>query len=120
MKRNLYDSGLDQNRANFAPLSPLPFLQRAATVFPALPAVVHGRGKNALRLTWSEVYRRCRLLASRACEARHRARRYGGRDAAEHAGDGRSALRCSNDRGSAQCAEHSTRCGVDRVSAEAR
>ena len=64
MKRNLYDSGLDQNRANFAPLSPLPFLQRAATVFPALPAVVHGRGKSALRLTWSGLYRRCRLLAS--------------------------------------------------------
>ena len=63
MKR-LFESGLDQNPANFAPLSPLPFLQRAATVFPALPAVVHGRGENALRLTWSELYRRCRLLAS--------------------------------------------------------
>jgi fatty-acyl-CoA synthase len=64
MKRNLFDSGLDRNAANFAPLSPLPFLQRAATVFPVLPAVVHGREKNALRLTWSELYRRCRLLAS--------------------------------------------------------
>ena len=64
MKRNLFDSGLERNPANFAPLSPLPFLQRSATVFPALPAVVHGHGKNAQRLTWSELYRRCRMLAS--------------------------------------------------------
>ena len=64
MKRGIFDSGLTQNAANFAPLSPLPFLQRAATVFPALPAVVHGYGKKAQRLTWSELYRRCRTLAS--------------------------------------------------------
>ncbi len=64
MKRNLFDSGLDRNAANFAPLSPLPFLERAATVFPALPAVVHGHGRNALRLTWAQLYQRCRRLAS--------------------------------------------------------
>jgi fatty-acyl-CoA synthase len=66
MKRGIFDSGLTQNAANFAPLSPLPFLQRAATVFPALPAVVHGYGKKAQRLTWSELYRRCRMLRTLA------------------------------------------------------
>ena len=64
MTPNLFDSGLDRNAANYSPLSPLPFLERAATVFPSLPAVVHGRGANALRLSWAELYVRCRRLAS--------------------------------------------------------
>jgi fatty-acyl-CoA synthase len=61
---NLFDSGLDRNAANYSQLSPLPFLERAATVFPSLPAVVHGRGANALSLSWAELYVRCRRLAS--------------------------------------------------------
>ncbi len=59
----IFDRGLERNAANFAPLSPLPFLERAATVFPSLPAVVHGRGSNALRLSWAQLYDRCRRLA---------------------------------------------------------
>ncbi len=64
MTANLFDRGLERNAANYAPLSPLPFLERAASVFPSLTAVVHGRGPNALRVTWAELYVRCRRLAS--------------------------------------------------------
>ncbi len=55
-----YAAGLDQNQANHVPLSPLTFLERAATVFPHKPAVIHGDRV----LTWKETYTRCRRLAS--------------------------------------------------------
>ena len=55
-----YLTGLDRNQANFAPLTPLTFLERAAYVYPNRVAVVHG----ALRQTWAETYTRCRRLAS--------------------------------------------------------
>ncbi len=57
---NPYSTGLDQNPANYVPLSPLSFLQRAAEVYPSHTSVVHGQ----LRYTWSETYRRSRQLAS--------------------------------------------------------
>jgi len=55
-----YDTDLDKNPANYVPLSPLGFLERAASVFPKRLSVVHGR----TRFTWSETYARCRRLAS--------------------------------------------------------
>ena len=55
-----YEQGLDRNPANFAPLTPLSFLERAAHVYPHRVAVVHG----GIRRTWSETYARCRRLAS--------------------------------------------------------
>src|SRR3954469_22861470 len=57
---NSYNAGLDKNAANYTPLSPLSLLARAAHVYPQRVAAVHG----ALRLTWSEVYARCRRLGS--------------------------------------------------------
>ena len=54
-----YGSGLDKNPANFEPLSPLQFLERAASVFPDRTSVIHGDR----RYTWSETYARCRRLA---------------------------------------------------------
>ena len=57
---NPYDTHLDRNAANYVPLSPLGFLQRAAAVFPQRPAVVHG----TRRYSWAETYGRCRRLAS--------------------------------------------------------
>ncbi|MBM3733695.1 MAG: acyl-CoA synthetase [Acidimicrobiia bacterium] len=57
---SIYDRDLDRNAANFAPLSPLTFLERAAAVYPAHIAVIHGRK----RFTWKETYARCRRLAS--------------------------------------------------------
>ena len=57
---NPYQSGLDKNAANFTPLSPLTFIERAASVYPKRLAVVYGE----LRRNWSETYKRCRRLAS--------------------------------------------------------
>lgn len=57
---SIFDRDLPRNEANFAPLSPLSFLERAAEVYPQRTAVVHG----SLRRTWRETYDRCRRLAS--------------------------------------------------------
>ncbi|HEX6265503.1 MAG TPA: AMP-binding protein, partial [Burkholderiales bacterium] len=59
-KANAFSRGLDRNPANFAPLTPLSFIERAAYVYPQRPAVVHG----ARRFTWRQTYERCRRLAS--------------------------------------------------------
>ena len=56
---SIYDRDLDRNPANFAPLTPLSFLERAAAVYPDHPSVIHGRK----RFTWTETYARCRRLA---------------------------------------------------------
>jgi fatty-acyl-CoA synthase len=55
-----YDQHLGRNPANFVPLTPLQFLERAAAVFPGHPSVVHGKR----RYTWAETYERARRLAS--------------------------------------------------------
>ncbi|MBS97410.1 MAG: acyl-CoA synthetase [Oceanospirillaceae bacterium] len=55
-----YTLGLDQNPANYTPLSPLSFIARTAAVFPERTAVVH----QQVRRTWAETYSRCRRLAS--------------------------------------------------------
>ena len=57
---SIFDQDLPRNEANFAPLTPLSFIERAAEVYPDKTAVVHGD----LRRTWAEVYARCRQLAS--------------------------------------------------------
>ena len=57
---NIYQQALDQNLANYAPLTPLTFLERAASVYPERVAIIHGD----LRQTWAETYRRSCLLAS--------------------------------------------------------
>ncbi|CAN5582002.1 acyl-CoA synthetase [soil metagenome] len=56
----IFDQDLPQTQANFAPLTPLDFLERTAQVYPKRLAIVHG----ALQRNWSEVYSRCRQLAS--------------------------------------------------------
>ncbi len=55
-----YDTGLDRNAANYQPLSPLTFLERAAQVFPDRTAIIHGR----LSFTYADFYARSRRLAS--------------------------------------------------------
>jgi fatty-acyl-CoA synthase len=55
-----YDPGLERNPANFQPLTPLSFLERAASVFPDQTAILHGR----LRRSYSDFYARARRLAS--------------------------------------------------------
>jgi len=55
-----YDIDLDRNPANFQPLTPLSFLERAAAVFPAHTAILHGARKS----NYAEFYARSRRLAS--------------------------------------------------------
>ncbi len=57
---NPYEMDLDRNAANFVPLTPLTFIERAASVYPRHTAVVHG----PVRRDWAETYARCRRLAS--------------------------------------------------------
>ncbi|MGQ0664001.1 MAG: acyl-CoA synthetase [Pseudomonadota bacterium] len=58
--RDPYSVDLDRKAANFAPLTPLAFLARAAAVFPRRTAIVHG----AHRQSWAQTHARCRRLAS--------------------------------------------------------
>ena len=60
MAANPYTVGLDQNPANYVPLSPLSFLERSAFVYPKRIAVIQG----SRQYTWKESYDRCRQLAS--------------------------------------------------------
>ena len=60
MSTNPYETDLDRNPANFAALTPLSFLERAASVYPDRVAIVHG----PLQQTWGTTYARCRRLAS--------------------------------------------------------
>ena len=55
-----FDRDLDRNPANFQPLTPLRFLERAAGTFPNRTAIIHG----ALHRPYSEFYARARRLAS--------------------------------------------------------
>lgn len=60
MAANPYNTDLDRNPANYQPLTPLTFLERAASVFPGHTAIIHG----ALRRNYAEFYARSRQLAS--------------------------------------------------------
>lgn len=59
-RMNPYNVDLDQNPANYQPLTPLTFLERAAQVFPDYVAIIHGD----LRRSYADFYRRARQLAS--------------------------------------------------------
>ncbi|MGJ7507444.1 acyl-CoA synthetase [Variovorax sp. GT1P44] len=54
------EEGLQRRQANHVPLSPLSFLERAAKVYPDKVAVVH----DDRRITYAELCRRCKRLAS--------------------------------------------------------
>ena len=55
-----YDLHLERNPANFQPLTPLTFLERAAAIFPDRVAIRHG----ALARTYRDYYARSRRLGS--------------------------------------------------------
>lgn len=57
---NPYNTDLDRNPANHQPLTPLTFLERAASVFPDHTAIIHG----PLRRSYAAFYARSRRLAS--------------------------------------------------------
>ena len=57
---NPYEYGMPRDAANFQALSPLSFLERAASVYPQRLALINGN----LRQTWGETYSRAIRLAS--------------------------------------------------------
>jgi fatty-acyl-CoA synthase len=58
---SIFDENLDRNSANYAPLSPVRFVERSAEIFGERIAVIHGRR----RYTWEEVgYRTARLSSA--------------------------------------------------------
>ena len=57
---NIYEQDLGKNSANYAPLTPLNFLERCASVYPEKPSIIHGDRVYK----WSETYQRSCLLAS--------------------------------------------------------
>jgi fatty-acyl-CoA synthase len=58
--RKPYETGLDRVAANYQPLTPLSFLERAAQVFPDHIAIIHGKQ----RVHYADFYARARRLAS--------------------------------------------------------
>ncbi|CAN5857365.1 acyl-CoA synthetase [soil metagenome] len=60
MNIDLYEHGLDKNSANFAALSPMSFVERAAEVFGDAPAIIHGQR----RANWRELRERSARLAA--------------------------------------------------------
>ncbi|MDG2302212.1 MAG: acyl-CoA synthetase [Gammaproteobacteria bacterium] len=57
---HIYERDLDKNAANYAALSPLSWVERAAAVYPKRTSVVHGD----IQYTWEETFTRCRRLSS--------------------------------------------------------
>jgi fatty-acyl-CoA synthase len=55
-----YETGLDRVAANYQPLTPLSFLERAARTFPQHTAIIHGKQ----RTNYATFYARSRRLAS--------------------------------------------------------
>ena len=55
-----FEQNLDKNNANFVPLTPLTFLERAKDIYPNYEALVYEDRKY----TWSEIYKRCIQFAS--------------------------------------------------------
>jgi len=60
MSTNPFDPDLVRNPANHQPLTPLTFLERAASVYPDRVAIIHG----GQRTTYADYYARARRLAS--------------------------------------------------------
>jgi fatty-acyl-CoA synthase len=55
-----YNKNLEKNNANFVPLTPISFLERAKDIYPNYEALVYENRKY----TWSEIYKRCIKFAS--------------------------------------------------------
>ena len=113
---DVFEIGLDSNAANYAALTPLTFIERAAFVYPEHVALVYGE----VRRSWAETYGRCCQLASALAAARHRQGRYGGGNRQQHSRDFRSSFRRPDDRGGVEHAQHAARLRGARLHAAAR
>src|SRR5215469_15066030 len=57
---SIFEQDLDRTAANYVPLSPISFLERAARVYGSRVAVIHGER----RYSYGEMLERCRRLGS--------------------------------------------------------
>ena len=65
MSDESYRRDLERREANFQPLTPITFLERAARVFPDHPAILHGEE----RISYAAFWQRARQLASALVKA---------------------------------------------------
>ena len=57
---NQFSTGLNKNKANYVPLTPLSFITRAKDIYPNYESVVYGNRSY----TWLQTYNRCTKFAS--------------------------------------------------------
>tara|TARA_Y100000996_G_scaffold392824_1_gene355857 strand:+ start:6242 stop:7858 length:1617 start_codon:yes stop_codon:yes gene_type:complete len=57
---NKYNQNLDKNPANYVPLTPISFLERAKDIYPNYEALIY----EDKSFTWSQIYKRCTKFAS--------------------------------------------------------
>ncbi len=57
---NKYNQNLDKNPANYVPLTPISFLERAKDIYPNYEALVY----EDKRFTWKQIFKRCIKFAS--------------------------------------------------------
>jgi fatty-acyl-CoA synthase len=62
---NAYEQDLDRREANFQPLTPLSYLERAAKVFPDHVAIIHGAQRMSYREFWTRSLKLASALAKR-------------------------------------------------------
>ncbi|MCC6204410.1 MAG: acyl-CoA synthetase [Hyphomicrobiales bacterium] len=62
---NPYDENLGRNAANYQPLTPLTYLERAAKTFPNQVAIIHGGSRTSYREFWQRSLRLASALAKR-------------------------------------------------------
>ena len=55
-----YNTNLDKNNANYVPLTPLSFLERAKDIYPDYEALIY----EDRSYTWDQIYKRCTKFAS--------------------------------------------------------
>ncbi len=60
MTDSKYDTGLEKNAANYAPLTPCDYLVRSAWTYPEKTAIIHGD----IRVSYSDMLTRCLKMAS--------------------------------------------------------
>ncbi len=62
---NPYETDLDRNPANYQPLTPLTYLERAAKVYPDRTAIIHGGSRTSYAEFWRRSLRLASALATR-------------------------------------------------------
>ncbi len=59
-----YDEHLGKNAANYQPLTPLTYLERAAKTYPETVAIIHGASRISYRVFWQRCLRLAAALAA--------------------------------------------------------